>query len=97
AEQRVSSATPDFHVDLAFPSAGLAGARDVVVQAVDATGLASAPARAALSCPGDGALGGVFCGVGDLLGRLRGIPGRVSTRLVRDGRAAALAVFRAGG
>jgi hypothetical protein len=63
---------------------------------VDATGLASAPARATVACPGDGSLGDVFCGVGDLLARLSAFPGNASARLARDGRAAAKALVRAG-
>ena len=96
AEQPVSPTGPEFRLDVAFRNAALARARDVVVSAVDATGLASAPARASLACPGDGSLGDVFCGIGDLLGRLAAFPGRAGARLARDGRAAAKALVRAG-
>jgi hypothetical protein len=96
AEQPVSPTGPEFRLDLAFRNAALARARDVVVSAVDATGLASAPARATLACPGDGSLGDAFCGVGDLLTRLSGFSGRGPARLARDGRAAAKALVRAG-
>jgi hypothetical protein len=76
--------------------APLAAAREVIVEAVDATGRSSEPARAALACPGDGSLGDSFCALGDLLARLPGLPGRARARLERDAQAAARAMDRAG-
>ena len=95
-EQELSTAGPEFQVALAFRGATLAGARVIVVEASDAAGLTSAPTRAALACPGDGSLGDVFCGVGDLLARLSAFPDGAQARLARDGRAAARDLTRAG-
>jgi hypothetical protein len=96
AEQALVPAGTEFQLGLTFRDATLAGARDVVVEAVDATGLTSAPARAALACPSDGSLGDAFCGIGDLLARLGAFTGRGPARLVRDARATARALTRAG-
>jgi hypothetical protein len=94
-EERVSPEGTSFQLGLAFRDATLAGARDVVAEASDATGLSSAPVRAALVCPGDGSLGDAFCGVGDLLARLPALSDGARARLGRDGRAAARILVRA--
>jgi hypothetical protein len=96
-EQRLAPAGAEFQFVVELRDAVLAGAREVTVEAADATGLASPPARVALGCPGDGSLGDVFCGVGDLLVRLPFAFGGGRARLVRDARAAARVLVRAGG
>ncbi len=96
-EQRLPSSGPEFQLSATFRGTALAAAREVVVEAADATGRSSTPARAALACPGDGSLGDSFCALGDLLARLPVLPGGARTRLGRDAEAAARALVRAGG
>src|SRR6185436_7171934 len=96
-EQRLSPSGPQFELSASLRGTTLAAAREVVVEAADATGRSSVPARAALACPADGSLGDSFCALGDLLARLPGFPARARIRLARDAQAAARALVRAGG
>lgn len=95
-EERVPAGAPAFSIAMELREPALAAARDVSVEAADAVGLASAPARSRLACPGDGSIGDAFCAAGDLVARLGALPPAAGARLARDTRAVTRALVRAG-